>query len=156
MHDHAPPPVPASRWRCRGPLGAVGVMGSLACAVPMILAVLGVAGAATSTGMAGMNHPEPGTGPLDLLLASIALITMAFGLTRRAAAGPALLAGLTADDRLAKATTGTIRRKLINIPCRIARSARRIALHVPRAWPWQPAWSALFNRVRDPPTALVP
>jgi len=79
----------------------------------------------------------------------LVLAVMAFNLTRAAAT-------LTADDRLAKATTGTIRRKLINIPCRIARSARRIALHLPRAWPWQPAWTALFNRVSDPPTALAP
>lgn len=43
----------------------------------------------------------------------LVLAVMAFNLTRAAAT-------LTEDDRLAKATTGTIRRKLINIPCRIA------------------------------------
>jgi hypothetical protein len=56
---------------------------------------------------------------------------------------------------LAKATTATIRRKLIMVPARIARSARRITLHLPRAWPWEHAWTTLFDRVSDPPTPLT-
>jgi hypothetical protein len=49
------------------------------------------------------------------------LAVIAFNLTRAAAAlsGPAL----------AKATTGTIRRTLIGVPARIARSARPLTLH---------------------------
>ncbi len=57
--------------------------------------------------------------------------------------------------RLAKATTGTMRRKLINVPARLATSGRRITLHLPTAWPWQTAWTALFDRVSDPPARLA-
>ncbi|MFL6110669.1 MAG: IS1380 family transposase, partial [Catenulispora sp.] len=60
---------------------------------------------------------------------------MAFNLTRAAAT-------LTGSN-LAKATTPTIRRKLINIAARIASSARRITLHLPSNWPWQTPWSRL-------------
>ncbi len=48
--------------------------------------------------------------------------------------------------QLAKATTATIRRKLITVPARIASSARRITLHLPEAWPWEHAWTALFDQ----------
>lgn len=69
---------------------------------------------------------------------------MAFNLTRAAAT-------LTHTPSLTRATTSTIRRKLINVPARIASSARRIVLHLPTHWPWEPAWTRLFNRVNDPP-----
>lgn len=48
-------------------------------------------------------------------------------------------AGLIADHagRLARAKTATIRRTLISVPARLARSARRIILHLPEAWPRQ-------------------
>ena len=77
----------------------------------------------------------------------LVLAVMAFNLTRAAAS-------LT-DPQLAKATTATIRRKLINVPARVATSARRITLHLPHTWPWETAWTALFDRVSDPPTALA-
>jgi hypothetical protein len=51
----------------------------------------------------------------------------------------------------AKATTATIRAHLIHIPARIARSARRITLHLPVNWPWQQAWTHLFDTVHGPP-----
>ena len=63
---------------------------------------------------------------------------MAFNLTRAAAT-------LTNAPGLARATTATIRRKLINVPARIASSARRLHLHLPQGWPWQTAWSALYD-----------
>src|SRR3546814_9803376 len=55
-------------------------------------------------------------------------------------------AGVIADraGRLAKATTATIRRTLIHVPARLARSARRITLHLPKAWPWQNAFTRLI------------
>jgi hypothetical protein len=64
---------------------------------------------------------------------------MAFNLTRAAATltGPAL----------AKARSGTIRRTLISVPARIASSARRLTLHLPRNWPWETAWNALFHNL---------
>ncbi|RZL74464.1 MAG: IS1380 family transposase, partial [Rhodococcus sp. (in: high G+C Gram-positive bacteria)] len=59
---------------------------------------------------------------------------MAFNLTR--AAGT-----LTDDPKLVKATTGTIRRTVVSVPARIASSARRLTLHLPRHWPWETAWN---------------
>ena len=73
----------------------------------------------------------------------LVLAVMAFNLTRAAAT-------LTGTG-LAKATTATIRRTLITVPARIASSARRLVLHLPTAWPWEAAWTDLFNRVNDPP-----
>src|SRR3954468_10938445 len=63
---------------------------------------------------------------------------MAFNLTR--AAGT-----LTKAAALAKATTATIRRTLINVPARIATSARRLRMHLPTNWPWQHQWTALYR-----------
>ncbi|KRB73150.1 transposase [Nocardioides sp. Root190] len=77
----------------------------------------------------------------------LVLAVMAFNLTRAAA-------GLT-DPQLAKATTATIRRKLITVPARVATSARRVTLHLPQAWPWESPWTALFDRVSDPPSYLA-
>lgn len=75
----------------------------------------------------------------------LVLAVMAFNLTRAAATitGPGL----------AKATTATIRRKLIAVPARVASSARRVTLHLPTAWPWETAWSDLFDRACGPPPA---
>jgi hypothetical protein len=69
----------------------------------------------------------------------LVLAVMAFNLTRAAAAltGPAL----------AKARTATIRRTLIAVPARIASSARRLTLHLPRDWPWESAWNTLFQNL---------
>jgi hypothetical protein len=73
------------------------------------------------------------------------LAVIAFNLTRAAATitGPGL----------AKATTATIRRKLITVPARVASSARRVTLHLPAHWPWETPWSDLFNRACGPPPA---
>ena len=76
----------------------------------------------------------------------LVLAVVAFNLTRAAA---------VTTGSLARATTATIRRKLIAVPARVATSARRITLHLPRAWPWQDAWTALFDRVSDPPPAAA-
>jgi Transposase DDE domain group 1 len=75
----------------------------------------------------------------------LVLAAMAFNLTRAAATitGPGL----------AKATTATIRRKLIAVPARVASSARRVTIHLPARWPWETAWSDLFNRACGPPPA---
>jgi hypothetical protein len=77
----------------------------------------------------------------------LVLAAMAFNLTRAAATitGPGL----------AKATTATIRRKIISIPARIASSARRIVLHLPKSWPWQDQWRALFTHGHGPPATVT-
>jgi hypothetical protein len=74
----------------------------------------------------------------------LVLAVIAFNLTRAAAA--------TARTGLARATTATIRRKLINIPARIASSARRITLHLPENWPWETGWTHLFDHAFTPPS----
>ena len=68
---------------------------------------------------------------------------IAFNLTRAA--------GTLASTVHAKATTGTIRAHLINVPGRLARSARRLTLHLPTAWPWQQAWQRLLTAANSPP-----
>lgn len=73
----------------------------------------------------------------------LVLAVMAFNLTRAAAT--------TSGPELAKATTATIRRKLITVPARIASSARRLTLHLPTGWPWQTAFTTLYTRVCGPP-----
>jgi hypothetical protein len=60
-------------------------------------------------------------------------------------------AGCLAGAFHARATTATIRAHLITVPARLARSARRLTLHLPQSWPWQPAWQALHAAVRRPP-----
>ena len=74
----------------------------------------------------------------------LVLAAIAFNLTRAA--------GTIASVFHAKATTATIRRQLIAVPCRLARSARRLVIHLPKDWPWQDSWEGLFNAVCGPPT----
>ena len=51
--------------------------------------------------------------------------------------------GVLTDRFHAKATTATIRAHLINIPARLARSARRLTIHLPQNWPWQHSFENL-------------
>jgi hypothetical protein len=44
-----------------------------------------------------------------------------------------------------RATTGTIRAQLINVPARLARSARRLTVHMPTNWTWAEAWQRLHT-----------
>ena len=78
----------------------------------------------------------------------LVLAVIAFNLTRAAACltGPGL----------AKATTATVRRTLVCVPARVATSARRLILHLPTRWPWQQAWTELFNRACGPPGPTPP
>ncbi len=73
----------------------------------------------------------------------LVLAVIAFNLARAA--------GSLAAPELARATTGTLRRKLVAVPARVATSARRVTLHLPAAWPWETALTTLFTRVSDPP-----
>jgi hypothetical protein len=83
------------------------------------------------------------SGKFNANAAWLVLAVMAFNLTRTA--------GVLGGPEFARATTDTIRRKLINVPARAATSARKLTLHLPRAWPWQRAWTALFTAASDPP-----
>jgi hypothetical protein len=51
----------------------------------------------------------------------------------------------------AKATSATIRAHLINIPARLARSGRRLTIHLPQDWPWRHALHNLHAAVLDRP-----
>jgi hypothetical protein len=77
----------------------------------------------------------------------LTLAAMAHNLTRAA--------GCTASTFHAKAETATIRDQLIAVPARIARSARRLVIHLPDAWPWEQAWQSLFTTTHAPPTAAL-
>jgi len=77
----------------------------------------------------------------------LVLAVIAFNLTRTAAT--------ISGTALAKATTATIRRKLVTVPARVATSGRRVTLHLPSAWPWETAWTRLFNHGCGPPTAAT-
>jgi len=102
-------------------------------------------------------HADLKSGPLAHLPSGVftansawlVLAVIAFNLTRAA--------GLIADHagRLARATTATIRRTLISVPARLARSARRVTLHLPEAWPWQAPFEQLFTATHAPPPAAT-
>lgn len=82
----------------------------------------------------------------------LVLAVMAFNRPREREVPPTRAAAtLTGTPRLTRATTATVRRTLIAVPARVATSARRLTLHLPRAWPWQHAWTVLFERVHAPP-----
>lgn len=68
---------------------------------------------------------------------------MAFNLTRAA--------GALASAFHARATTGTIRAQLINVAARLARSARRLTLHLPAFWPWERAWQHMHTAIQAIP-----
>jgi Transposase DDE domain group 1 len=70
--------------------------------------------------------------------------------------------GVLAGDAHAAARGATLRRRIVNIPARLARPQRRPVLHLPSHWPWAPAWKTLWRntfsatpRLRPPP-ATVP
>jgi len=67
----------------------------------------------------------------------LTLATIAFNLLRGT--------GAAASPRHAHARWATLRSHLIAVPARIATSARRLVLHLPRDWPWQPAWQDLWH-----------
>lgn len=71
---------------------------------------------------------------------------MAYNLTRTA--------GLLAAGTFTKARTGTIRAKLVNIPGRLASSARRLRIRMPDSWPWQHAFERLFTAIHPPPQTV--
>ncbi len=87
------------------------------------------------------------SGKFNANAAWLVLAVIAFNVTRAA--------GTIAGGSHARATTATIRRRIINIPARIATSARRITLHLPTAWPWQEPWQSIFDATLGPP-AVAP
>ncbi|WP_442813522.1 transposase [Streptomyces sp. NBC_01754] len=76
----------------------------------------------------------------------LALAALAHNLTRAA--------GTLASAFHAKVICATVRDHLINVPARLARSARRLTLHLPERRPWQDAFQALFHALHAPPPAV--
>jgi len=69
----------------------------------------------------------------------LTLAAMAHNLTRAA--------GCLASVFHASARPATIRDQLINLPARIATSARRLTLHLPTSWRWEHPWRALIAAI---------
>ncbi|MHA2790254.1 IS1380 family transposase (plasmid) [Corynebacterium sp. S7] len=76
----------------------------------------------------------------------LVVAVMAFNLTRAA--------GTIAAGALARATTATIRRRIVMVAARIARRARRLVLHLPQGWKWEPQWRKLFEHGHSPPAVV--
>jgi DDE family transposase len=83
------------------------------------------------------------SGKFNANAAWLGAAVMAFNLSRAA--------GTLAGTKFARATTATIRDKLINVAARVASSARRIVLHLPSNWPWKTQWEKLFGTIYPPP-----
>jgi hypothetical protein len=65
-------------------------------------------------------------------------------------------AGILAGAAHAVARAATLRRRIVNIPARLARPQRRPILHLPAHWPWAQAWTTLWhNTIGDSPPTTV-
>lgn len=76
----------------------------------------------------------------------LVVAVMAFNLTRTA--------GTIAAGALGRATTATIRRRIVAVAARVARRSRRLVLHLPEGWTWETQWRRLFAHVHSPPVAV--
>ena len=75
----------------------------------------------------------------------LALTVIAFNLARAAAVAATM----------PTARWATIRTRIINLPARIARRARRLHLHLPDHWPWQQHWQLLWTTATSPPATAT-
>ena len=75
----------------------------------------------------------------------VAHAVIAFNLARAAA--------VAAD--LPTARWATLRTRIINVPARIATTARRLVLHLPRHWRWAAGWESLWATATGPPRHLL-
>ena len=64
-------------------------------------------------------------------------------------------AGTPAGGRHRRARTTSLRAQLIATPARIAHSAHRQVLHLPRDWPYEPGLDELFRRALHDPLAAA-
>ncbi len=58
---------------------------------------------------------------------------------------------LLADTELARCEPKRLRYRLLHVAARLTRHARRVVLHLPRAWPWQHELLRAFERLRALP-----
>ncbi|NLI19758.1 MAG: IS1380 family transposase [Actinomycetales bacterium] len=75
----------------------------------------------------------------------VAMAVIAFNLARATA--------VAAD--MAAARWATVRRKIINVPARVATTGRRLILHLPQAWPWADNWETIYTLATGPPVAAT-
>jgi hypothetical protein len=103
----------------------------------------------------GSSEQDRAPGPLAHLTSGsyagdaawVGFAVLAFDLARAAS----LAAGM------GKVRWATLRRRVITVPARLATTARRLVLHLPTAWPWADAWTALWDTITTtgpPPAAL--
>jgi len=59
--------------------------------------------------------------------------------------------GVLAGKNHAKARWASIQADLIAVPARVANTAGTLRLHLPRNWPTEDAWQAMFNAATGPP-----
>jgi hypothetical protein len=71
----------------------------------------------------------------------VAMAAVAFNLARAAAVAA----------EMATARWATLRRRIINVPARVATTGRRLILHLPTRWPWAERWTALHAAATGPP-----
>jgi Transposase DDE domain group 1 len=88
---------------------------------------------------------HPPSGVFTANAAWLACAAIAHNLTRAA--------GALAGGRHRRTRTATIRTQLIHTPARIAHSAHRQVLHLPRDWPWETGLDELFRRALHDPLA---
>jgi len=75
----------------------------------------------------------------------VACAVIAFNIARAAA--------VAAD--LTKARWASLRRKIIQVPGRIASTGRRLVLHLPTQWPWAEDWQSLHAVATGPPVTAT-
>ncbi len=49
----------------------------------------------------------------------------------------------------------SVRKKIIDVPARIASTARRLDLHLPTDWPWATGWESLWSIATGPPAPVT-
>jgi hypothetical protein len=66
-------------------------------------------------------------------------------------------AGTLAGGTHGVARGATLRRRIVNIPARLARPQRRPILHLPTQWPWSKAWLTLWHNTigHSPPLTMT-
>ncbi len=75
----------------------------------------------------------------------VAMAVIAFNLAR--------VTAVAADMKAAR--WATVRRKIINVPARVATTGRRLILHLPQAWPWADNWETVYTLATGPPPAAT-
>jgi hypothetical protein len=67
-------------------------------------------------------------------------------------------ASVLAGDQHTRARGSTLRRRIVNVPARLARPQRRPILHLPTHWPWSTHWLALWHNTigYSPPLTATP